>query len=282
MKRLRKISACTANYGHEDLFRVIDRLAKLGFDGAELTVMYHCEPKLSPPDRRAAIKRRAADAGLEISALHFIFEPGMKMTSEDAAERKRVSDHMVSVMQLAADLGAPTVVVGGGGVRSVPAGMERGVALDRVVGVYQDMARQCEPLGVVAGFEALNRYETNLGFTLAECCGFVERIGSPMVKVVGDTFHMNIEEASLPDAIRKTGSRLAHLHLPDSHRLAPGGGHIDFPPILKALQETGFAGYVSFEFFSISPQVWYLPTFDACDAEVAKGIETIRRLEQSL
>lgn len=274
-----KISACTANYGREDLFRVIDRLAELGFDGAELTVMYHVVPKETSPGRRAEICRHAADAGLKISALHFIFEPGMKMTSDDAAERQRIADHMVEVMQLAADLGAPTVVIGGGGARSIPAEMDWQVGLDRVFDIYRDMAKRCEGLGVIAGFEALNRYETNMGFTLEECCCYAERIGSPIVKVVGDTFHMNIEEASLPDGIRNVGDRLAHLHLPDSHRLSPGGGHIDFPPLLEALKESSFDGFVSFEFFSISPRIWYLPTFEACDAEVANAIRFVRGLE---
>jgi sugar phosphate isomerase/epimerase len=277
-KRL-KISACAANYSRADLFKVIDRLAELGFDGAELTVMYHVVPKETSPGKRAEIRRHAADAGLKISALHFIFEPGMKMASDDAAERQHIVDHMVEVMQLASDLGAPTVVIGGGGARSIPAEMDWQVGLDRVLAIYRDMAKRCEDLGVFAGFEALNRYETNLGFTLEECCGYAERIGSPIMKVVGDTFHMNIEEASLLSAIRNAGNRLAHLHLPDSHRLAPGGGHIDFPPLLEALSEIGFDGFVSFEFFSISPQIWYLPTFEACDAEVAKAIRFVRDLE---
>ena len=156
--------------------------------------------------------------------------------------------------------------------------MDREAGVARVLSVYENMARRSEHLGVVAGFEALNRYETNLGHSLEECCRLVERIGAPALKVVGDTFHMNLEEASLPGAIERAGAQLAHLHLPDSHRLAPGGGHIDFPPIFDALRRIGYAGWVSFEFFSIAPGLWYLPTFEACDAEVAKGLRHLRAL----
>lgn len=273
-----KISACSANYGHADLFRIVDRVAEMGYDGVEITVMYHAVPGETPPERRAEIRRYVAGKGLEISALHFIFAPGMNMTCDDDAERQAVADHMVSVMQLAADLEASVVVIGGGGVRSIPSSLSREVGLDRVLGVYEDVVQRSEKLGVVAGFEALNRYETNLGFTLEECCGFVERIGSPFLRVVGDTFHMNIEEKSLPSAIENAGDRLAHLHLPDSHRLAPGGGHIDFPPIVEALRKIDFKGYVSFEFFSISPEIWCLPSFEECDSEVRKAIDFIRPL----
>jgi 5-keto-L-gluconate epimerase len=273
-----RVSACTANYGRADLFRVVDRLAEHGFDGVEITVMYHAVPADTPAARRQEIRRHIAARGLEISALHFIFEGGMRMASDDPAERARVADHMVSVFQLAADLEAPVVVIGGGGARAVPEGMDREEGVARVLGVYEAALRWAEALGVVAGFEALNRYEANLGFTLDECRGYAERIGGPAIKVVGDTFHMNIEEASLPAAIERAGPGLAHLHLVDSHRLAPGDGHIDFPPIFDALRKIGYGGHVSFEFFSISPRLWYLPTFEACDAEVAKGLRYLRDL----
>ncbi|MBE3040399.1 MAG: sugar phosphate isomerase/epimerase [Chloroflexi bacterium] len=274
-----RISACSANYGHEDLFRVVDRLATHGFHGIEITVMYHIVPSETPLQRRNEIRRYVSSAGLEISALHFIFPGGMSMAAEDSGERQRVADHMVAVMELASDLHTPMVVIGGGGPRSIPEGMDHAVGLGRVLGVYEDMARRSEKLGVMAGFEALNRYETSMGHRLEECIGYVEIIGSSNMKIVGDTFHMNIEEASLPDAIEKAGSRLAHLHFPDSHRLAPGGGHIDFPPILDALRRIDYSGYLSFEFFWISPRLIYLPTFEACDAEVIKGLNYLRMLE---
>ena len=273
-----RMSACSANYGRADLFRVVDRLAEHGFDGVEITVMYHAVPAETPAARRREIRRHVALRGLEISALHFIFEGGMRMASDDPAERARVADHMVAVFQLAADLEAPVVVIGGGGVRAVPENMDREEGVARVLGVYEAALRWAEALGVVAGFEALNRYEANLGHTLDECRALAERIGGPAIRVVGDTFHMNIEEASLPAAIERAGPSLAHLHLVDSHRLAPGGGHIDFPPIFDALRRIGYGGYVSFEFFSISPRLWYLPTFEACDAEAAKGLRHLRDL----
>ena len=273
-----KTSACSANYGREDLFRIVDCLADHGFSGVELTAMYHVVPEETSTERRAEIRRYIAGKGLEISALHFIFAPGMKMISENPAVRRGIADHMVSVMRLAADLEAPAVVIGGGGVRSIPPSMVREEGVKRVMGIYTDVAKRCESLGVVAGFEALNRYESNFGNTLAECCAIVEEIGSPIMKVVGDTFHMNIEDGPLGPAIETVGDRLAHLHIPDSHRLAPGGGHIDFPPVIEALRNIGYLGYVSFEFFSITPDLWYLPTFEACDGEVRKGIEFLRRL----
>jgi sugar phosphate isomerase/epimerase len=58
---------------------------------------------------------------------------------------------------------------------------------------------------------------------------------------------MNIEEETIAGAIRKTGSLLNHVHLADSNRAAPGQGHIDFKPVLEALRDVDYRGYLSFE-----------------------------------
>ena len=64
---------------------------------------------------------------------------------------------------------------------------------------------------------------------------------------MADTYHMNIEERSLPEAIRQTGELLNYVHLSDSNRAAPGQGHIDFGAILRTLVEIGYSGYLTFE-----------------------------------
>lgn len=64
---------------------------------------------------------------------------------------------------------------------------------------------------------------------------------------MGDTFHMNIEEQSIYDAIKNARRYLAHFHLADNNRLAPGQGHLDFKKIIKALKEIGYKGFVSAE-----------------------------------
>jgi sugar phosphate isomerase/epimerase len=66
-------------------------------------------------------------------------------------------------------------------------------------------------------------------------------------KILADTFHMNIEEASLPQALLRAGDRLHHLHLADSNRLAPGRGHLNFQEILRTLRSMKFGGFVSAE-----------------------------------
>ena len=273
-----KISICSASYGRADLFAIVDRLASIGYDGVEITVMYHADPAQTSAQRRREIRRHVEKSGLAISALHFIFGPGLKMTADDPKDRARVTENIDSVLDLAHDLEAPIIVVGGGGVRAVPATLDRDIGEKRVLEVLGNSVRRAEELGVTIGLEAINRYETNLGRTLSECKRLVQAIGSPSMKVVGDTFHMNIEEASMAGAIADAGPMLAHLQVEDSHRLSPGGGHIDFPPLIEALRRINYRGFLSFEFFWIAPELLYLPTFEACDAEAVRGLQSLRAL----
>ena len=273
-----RISICSGSYGRADLFNIVERVAAHGYDGVEITVMYHADPAETSAQRRRDIRRHLEESGVAISALHFIFAPGLKMTADEPSDRARVTQQIDSVVDLAHDLQAPIVVVGGGGVRAVPAGLDRDTGEKRVIEVLANSARRAEGLGVAIGLEAINRYETNLGWTLGDCKRLVQATGSPAMKIVGDTFHMNIEEASMPGAIVDAGPLLGHLQIEDSHRLSPGGGHIDFPPIIEALRRISYQGFLSFEFFWIAPELPYLPTFEACDAEAARGLKALRAL----
>jgi sugar phosphate isomerase/epimerase len=58
---------------------------------------------------------------------------------------------------------------------------------------------------------------------------------------------MNIEEDDFTESIRRADGYLAHVHLADSNRAHPGAGHTDFAPILGALGEIGFDGYLAME-----------------------------------
>ena len=72
-------------------------------------------------------------------------------------------------------------------------------------------------------------------------------VGRDSVRVMGDLFHMNIEEDDPAGSIRQTGDHLAHVHLADSNRAHPGAGHNDFASAFGALREIGFGGYLAME-----------------------------------
>ena len=78
----------------------------------------------------------------------------------------------------------------------------------------------------------------------------VDRVDSPSCQIMLDTFHMNIEEKSLGDAIRAAGPRLKHLHSCENDRGAPGSGHIPWDNVAKALKDINYDGPVVIESFT--------------------------------
>jgi sugar phosphate isomerase/epimerase len=72
-------------------------------------------------------------------------------------------------------------------------------------------------------------------------------IGAPNLKLLADTFHMNIEEADMPASLKAAGSLVGHVHLADTNRQAPGHGHLDVAAVLKTLDAIGYQGHLSFE-----------------------------------
>jgi sugar phosphate isomerase/epimerase len=102
---------------------------------------------------------------------------------------------------------------------------------------------------------------------------------------MGDTFHMNIEEASIPAALRAAGGLLNHVHLADSNRAVAGRGHTDFRPILQALADVAYRGYLSFEVMAPSGDPMGIPAGagpESFDADTRQAIEHMRAIERTL
>jgi sugar phosphate isomerase/epimerase len=110
-----------------------------------------------------------------------------------------------------------------------------------------ECAELAESLGSVLLLEPNNRYETNFANSAEDGLRILEEVGNPNLKLLLDTFHMNIEEANIPGAIQKAGDRLGYIHFADSNRQAPGRGHIDFDEILRALARINYSGVIAAE-----------------------------------
>jgi sugar phosphate isomerase/epimerase len=110
-----------------------------------------------------------------------------------------------------------------------------------------ELAEHARRAGAVLLLEPLNRYEDHMVNTLDQAVDLCQAVGLDSVRVMGDFFHMSIEEADLAESIRRAGPFLAHMQLGDSNRLQPGRGHLDFGPSLKALEDIGFSGFLAME-----------------------------------
>jgi sugar phosphate isomerase/epimerase len=110
-----------------------------------------------------------------------------------------------------------------------------------------EVGAHAEQAGVVLLFEPLNRYEDHMVNAVAGGLELIAAAGSPGVRLLADTYHMNIEEDDPCAALRAAGDALGAVHLSDSNRHQPGTGHVPFAAILAALREIGFDGVLSVE-----------------------------------
>lgn len=163
---------------------------------------------------------------------------------------------LAHLVTLAGELGTGCVVVPiWGRTRNLPnIGTGRPREEDEAIFVegMKGLASRAERSGGRLYVAPINRYENDLCVTIADALRLRERIGSPAVFVMGDVFHMNMEEADLGAALESAGDWLAYLHLADSQRHEPGRGHLDFAPVFGALARLSYRGYASFELAALS------------------------------
>lgn len=127
---------------------------------------------------------------------------------------------------------------------------ERARDLDTLVAHLGALAQYAGERGVVLGIEPLNRFETSFINLAAQAIEVVDRVNHPSCAIMLDTFHMNIEEKSLGDAIRATGKRLCHLHACENDRGAPGSGNVTWAEVKQALRDIDYDGPVVIESFT--------------------------------
>jgi len=112
-----------------------------------------------------------------------------------------------------------------------------------------EVAKIAADCGVVLGMEVLNRFEGYLLNTCEEALQFVNEVNQPNVKIMLDTFHMNIEEDNIAGAIRMAGDKLGHLHLGEQNRKVPGKGSLPWNEIGLALRDINYQGAAVMEPF---------------------------------
>jgi D-psicose/D-tagatose/L-ribulose 3-epimerase len=119
-----------------------------------------------------------------------------------------------------------------------------------LVEILRELAEYAAKKGVILGLEPLNRFETSFITTAEQAIEVVDRVNHPSCKIMLDTFHMNIEEFSMGDAVRKVGSRLVQVHTNENNRGTPGAGHVPWKEIGQALKDIKFDGVLVIESFT--------------------------------
>jgi D-psicose/D-tagatose/L-ribulose 3-epimerase len=226
-----------------DLLR---RIADLGFDAVEL-------PLEQPGDLTAPVVTAAlAETGLTPYVVGAM-APGRDLVATDAETVEETRDYLRACIDLASDAGAGAVC----GPFYAATGRVWRMDAEARAAAYRQLREGLGPLvehaaahDVVLGIEPLNRYETSLVNTVDQALEALDGLLGPHLGLALDTYHLNIEERSSADAVRRAGEHLVHVQVCGSDRGAPGGDQTDWPALLDALDEVGYAGPLNLESFT--------------------------------
>jgi sugar phosphate isomerase/epimerase len=227
-------------YFGEDIAASIDRVARFGYDAIEIVG----EPEEIDPRR---VRELTRDAGIEVSSICSIYTPERDLVHPEEDVRRTAVQYVKDVADFAAEMECPTIIVHPTACMKTTPLAEADQEWDWAVANIRAAGEYAAERGVSLSLECWNRYETYFLNRLEQAVRLWKATELSNGGVQGDTFHMNLEEVSIPDAFREAGPYLQHVHLADSNRAAPGAGHLDFKPIMQALAETGYDGYYSFE-----------------------------------
>lgn len=230
----------TLVYGDEPLAKGIARLARCGYDGVEI---------VGEPDTMDAGMIRASldESGIRASGICAIYTPERDLVSSNAEIRRAAVAYVKQCVDFLVALGGEVISVTPTACMKIRPEVDIEQELRWAVEGIREAGEYAGEHGIRLAVEPWNRYETYLVNRVAQSIELVDEVALTSVGCMADTFHMAIEEVDLAAAIRAAGRRLFHVHFADSDRAAPGHGHTDFRPIVQALREIGYGGFVSFE-----------------------------------
>ncbi|WP_244177653.1 sugar phosphate isomerase/epimerase family protein [Streptomyces atriruber] len=264
----------------EALTETLPRLADWGFDCAEL-------PLESPDDWNPAAVGKVLDAtGVAPAAVVAVMSDGRNLVRADPITARTTQDYLRRCVDAAHAVGAPVVA----GPVYAPVG--RTWRMDRNVrtAAYEEWRANIAPVvayatraGVRIAVEPLNRYETSLLNTVAQTLDALAGLPEDAIGIALDTYHQNIEEHSLPEAVRAAAGRIAHVQVCANDRGAPGADHLDWPGFLSALRAAEYRGALCIESFTahndaiaVAASVWR-PLARSQDALATDGLGFLRR-----
>jgi len=254
-----KIALCNEVLRDMEFAAQCDYAAALGYDGLELAPFtLGTKPHLLSAAKIARLRRAAADAGVEITGLHWLLiaPPGLSLNGPDEAVRARTVDVLRALVGLCADLGGGYLVHGSPAQRSVAPGDSFEAVRGRTVASFAALAPHVEDAGLTYCIEPLAPRETNFINTVEEAASLIESIGSPAYKTMIDTSAAGQAEAvpvaDLIDRWLPTGL-IGHVQVNDTNLRGPGQGENRFAPIFAALLRNGYDRTVAVEPFDYHP-----------------------------
>lgn len=253
-----QFAICNETFQDWPFERAFEFARECGYTGVEFapftidTNAYHISSA-----RREQVRRQAELAGLQVVGLHWLlaFTEGYHLTSPDPAVREATAAYLAELARLCRDLGGAVLVLGSPKQRNLLPGVTHDQAMRYAADVIARSVPVLEQCDVTLAVEPLGPEEGDFLRTAAAGRELVQMVASPHCRLHLDVKAMSSEQLPIDQIIRESAPMLAHFHANDANRRGPGMGTIDFVPILQALQQIGYEGWISVEVFDYAPGV---------------------------
>lgn len=235
----------TADVTEED-FPVLEQIKEWGYDGIEFPIFDDDEAKFKK------MGDKLKELGLGCTAVT-VCNPEANPISPDPAIREAAVKYLCSCVDMAAAAGATHLC---GPIHSALGEFSGSGRTEEeweyAKEVLSKAGDHAQEKGVILTVEYLNRFECYFLNCAEDCARFIDEIDHPNVKMMYDTFHANIEEKDIAEAIRTCAKQTVHVHISENDRSTPGEGHVDFETTFKTLKEVGYEGWLTIEAFGLA------------------------------
>lgn len=228
----------------DDQISYFSKVQECGFDAVEISFVSGPETIDIP-----RMRQELDTLGLDVFCSTGL-SPVTDITSSEMSLRKAGINYLRQCLETAQKLGSPIL----GGVTYAPwlyfpDDADLQAYRDRSAATLREVAQIAADLGLTLSIEILNRFETFMFNTVGEGLDFLAQIDHPAVKLQLDTYHMNMEEDNLAEAIRQAEKQIGHFHCAASNRKLPGQGHLDWQAIQSALKDVNYQAGIVIETF---------------------------------
>lgn len=231
----------------EDHFPLLEQLKGIGYDGVELP-MFELDP-----DKFRKLGTELTNLGLGRTAVT-VCSTDANPISADAAIRQAGLDHLKKAIDMCALAGATHLC---GPIHSALGDFSGASRSDdewnRGKDILAQAADYAKANDVTLVVEYLNRFECYFLNCAADAGRFCREVGHSHLKTMYDTFHANIEEKSITDAVKACADQMVHVHISENDRSTPGAGGVNWDESFAALKEVGYSdGYLMIEAFGLA------------------------------
>ena len=251
-----KLAICNEMFEDWKIEDVFDCAAQLGYRGVEIAPFTLADDVRDiSSNRRDQIKKSAANSQIEIVGLHWLLvsPKGLYVNHPDNEIREKTLDYFLALIDLCADLEGRVMIIGSPQQRSVQEGWDTDQSWNYARETFTHSASYAQDKDVLLCMEPLSDNQTNFINTPSQAVKMIHQVNSPNFRLILDVCSTANQGLDMPTEIRQFSNDLAHFHTNDNNLYLPGSGDVDYPPIISALAETGYDGYLSTEVFNFEP-----------------------------